>query len=195
MGCRSCGVVTSSHGRREHVLVGAPSFGRPVRLVWRKRTWSGPEPGRRGRRVHRAGRPRGTAADVADHPGVLVGVGPAAPRARQHRGTGPSAGTSGGHHVAHALAVHRPAAGGDRRTGAPRRHLMQRAVMPMSGSSGWCDRQPRVTSLLGDCRDVAVVAGRQGGVIAAFLSLARHISHGNVRSTGDQWWARDHLQR
>jgi hypothetical protein len=45
MGCHACGVVASSHGRREHVLVDAPSFGRPVRLVWRKRTWSCPDPG------------------------------------------------------------------------------------------------------------------------------------------------------
>ena len=38
-GCRSCGVVSVSHGRRDHVLVDAPAFGRPVRVVWRKRTW------------------------------------------------------------------------------------------------------------------------------------------------------------
>jgi transposase len=39
MGCRECGVVAHSHGRREARLVDAPCFGRPVRLVWRKRTW------------------------------------------------------------------------------------------------------------------------------------------------------------
>ena len=38
-GCRSCGVVASSHGRRDVVLVDVPCFGRPVQLVWRKRTW------------------------------------------------------------------------------------------------------------------------------------------------------------
>ncbi|HEX5408133.1 MAG TPA: ISL3 family transposase [Pseudonocardiaceae bacterium] len=44
MGCRSCGVIASSHGRREVTLIDAPCFGRPVRLVWRKRTWRCEEP-------------------------------------------------------------------------------------------------------------------------------------------------------
>jgi transposase len=44
MGCRSCGVVAHSHGRRDVVLVDALCFGRPVRLVWRKRTWRCGEP-------------------------------------------------------------------------------------------------------------------------------------------------------
>jgi transposase len=44
MGCPACGVVAVSHGRRTHVLVDTPCFGRPVRLRWRKRTWSCPEP-------------------------------------------------------------------------------------------------------------------------------------------------------
>lgn len=39
MGCTTCGVLAHSHGRREVVLVDAPCFDRPVRLVWRKRTW------------------------------------------------------------------------------------------------------------------------------------------------------------
>ena len=38
-GCRECGVLASSHGRRTVVLVDAPCFGRPVRVRWRKRTW------------------------------------------------------------------------------------------------------------------------------------------------------------
>jgi transposase len=38
-GCRTCGVVTHSHGRREVGLVDVPCFGRPVVLAWRKRTW------------------------------------------------------------------------------------------------------------------------------------------------------------
>lgn len=42
-GCPSCGVVALSHGRREVELIDAPCFGRPVRLVWVKRTWSCPE--------------------------------------------------------------------------------------------------------------------------------------------------------
>jgi Transposase/Helix-turn-helix domain of transposase family ISL3 len=37
-------VVVHSHGRRDVVLVDAPCFGRPVRLVWRKRTWRCGEP-------------------------------------------------------------------------------------------------------------------------------------------------------
>lgn len=38
MGCPTCGVVAGSHGRRNVVLIDIPCFGRPVRLVWRKRT-------------------------------------------------------------------------------------------------------------------------------------------------------------
>jgi transposase len=43
-GCRVCGVVAASHGRRTVRLVDAPSFGRPVRVGWRKRTWICREP-------------------------------------------------------------------------------------------------------------------------------------------------------
>lgn len=39
MGCRSCGVIVCSRGRRDVHLVDVPCFGRPVELVWRKRTW------------------------------------------------------------------------------------------------------------------------------------------------------------
>jgi transposase len=39
MGCPECGVIAHSHGRRDVRLVDAPCFDRPVRLVWRKRTW------------------------------------------------------------------------------------------------------------------------------------------------------------
>ncbi len=38
-GCRTCAVVAYSHGRREVRLIDVPCFGRPVELVWRKRTW------------------------------------------------------------------------------------------------------------------------------------------------------------
>jgi transposase len=44
MGCRTCGVIAQSHGRRDVRLVDVPCFGRPVRLVWRKRTWRCEEP-------------------------------------------------------------------------------------------------------------------------------------------------------
>ena len=38
-GCPRCGVVAASRGRREVTLIDAPSFDRPVRMIWRKRTW------------------------------------------------------------------------------------------------------------------------------------------------------------
>lgn len=38
-GCPGCGVIAHSHGRSDVTLVDAPCFGRPVRVVWRKRTW------------------------------------------------------------------------------------------------------------------------------------------------------------
>ena len=44
VGCHGCGVLASSHGRRIHDLIDAPSLGRPVRVRWRKRTWSCLEP-------------------------------------------------------------------------------------------------------------------------------------------------------
>ncbi|WP_461004823.1 ISL3 family transposase, partial [Terrabacter terrigena] len=44
MGCPSCGVVAHGHGRLEVRLVDAPSAGRPVTVVWRKRRWVCPEP-------------------------------------------------------------------------------------------------------------------------------------------------------
>jgi transposase len=44
MGCPACGVVARSHGRRTVELIDTPCFGRPVRLRWRKRTWTCPDP-------------------------------------------------------------------------------------------------------------------------------------------------------
>jgi transposase len=44
MGCPTCGVVAHGHGRRWVRLVDAPSAGRPVTVVWRKRRWVCPEP-------------------------------------------------------------------------------------------------------------------------------------------------------
>jgi transposase len=44
MGCRACGVIAHSRGRREVRLVDAPCFDRPVVLIWRKRTWRCSEP-------------------------------------------------------------------------------------------------------------------------------------------------------
>ena len=43
-GCPVCGVVAESHGRRSVTLVDTPCFGRPVKLVWLKRTWCCAEP-------------------------------------------------------------------------------------------------------------------------------------------------------
>jgi transposase len=51
-GCRSCGVVASSHGRRIVRLVDTPCFGRPVELVWRKRTLAVRRAGLQRRGVH-----------------------------------------------------------------------------------------------------------------------------------------------
>ena len=44
-GCRVCGVVAVSHGRRPRVLHDIPCAGVPVRIRWRRRTWSCPDPG------------------------------------------------------------------------------------------------------------------------------------------------------
>ena len=63
VGCPVCGVIAASHGRRTVVLVDAPCFGRPVRVVWRKRTWRCREPACPGRSFteqdERVCRPRG----------------------------------------------------------------------------------------------------------------------------------------
>ncbi|WP_453984344.1 ISL3 family transposase [Brevibacterium casei] len=44
MGCVSGGVIAHSRGRRDVMLVDAPCFDRPVKLMWRKRTWRCTEP-------------------------------------------------------------------------------------------------------------------------------------------------------
>jgi len=44
-GCGVCGVVAVSHGRRPRVLHDIPCAGVPVRIRWRRRTWSCPDPG------------------------------------------------------------------------------------------------------------------------------------------------------
>lgn len=44
-GCPVCGVLAHAHDRDDVALVDAPSFGRPVRLVWVKRRHLCPEPG------------------------------------------------------------------------------------------------------------------------------------------------------
>lgn len=43
-GCRSCGVLARSHGRRMVRMIDSPCFGRPVELWWRKRVWRCDEP-------------------------------------------------------------------------------------------------------------------------------------------------------
>lgn len=62
-GCPQCGVIATGRGRREVVLVDAPSFGRPLRIVWRKRTWRCHEPACTGgaftEQDDRIARPRG----------------------------------------------------------------------------------------------------------------------------------------
>lgn len=44
-GCRRCGVVAVGHGRREHLVHDAPSFGTSVLIRWRKRVWRCPDDG------------------------------------------------------------------------------------------------------------------------------------------------------
>ncbi|WP_240322636.1 transposase family protein [Austwickia chelonae] len=44
VGCSVCGVVVHAHDRDDVTLVDAPSFGRPVRLVWVKRRYTCGEP-------------------------------------------------------------------------------------------------------------------------------------------------------
>ena len=62
-GCPLCGVIAASHGRRTVVLVDAPAFGRPVRVLWRKRSWRCREPACSGNvfteQNERISRPRG----------------------------------------------------------------------------------------------------------------------------------------
>lgn len=43
-GCRACGVLARSHGRRMVRLIDTPCFGRPVEVWWRKRVWRCEEP-------------------------------------------------------------------------------------------------------------------------------------------------------
>ena len=43
--CLGCGGSVWSKGYRSVVLVELPAFGRPVRLRWRKRRWTCPNPG------------------------------------------------------------------------------------------------------------------------------------------------------
>jgi len=44
VGCCSCGVVATGHGRRVHLLHDVPCFGRPVVVRWLKRIWRCDEP-------------------------------------------------------------------------------------------------------------------------------------------------------
>lgn len=45
MGCRGCDVVAHAHGRVAVALIDAPAFGRPLRIMGRKRHWVCPDPG------------------------------------------------------------------------------------------------------------------------------------------------------
>jgi len=77
-GCRACGVVAVSHGRRVHQLIDTPSFGRPVRVRWP----SGPgrAPSRRARWGRSLSRTNVLGTEgVVDRAGVLVGDRAAAP--------------------------------------------------------------------------------------------------------------------
>ena len=52
--CEACGGRVWSKGYRSVVLVDLPAFGRPVRLRWRKRRWTCPNPGCRKNPCDRA---------------------------------------------------------------------------------------------------------------------------------------------
>lgn len=43
-GCSGCGTRAVAHERRPTAIRDLPCFGRPARLVWRKRRWRCPEP-------------------------------------------------------------------------------------------------------------------------------------------------------
>ena len=73
MGCPRCGVVVGSYGRRDVTLIDTPCFGRPVRLVWRKRTWRCVESSCRAVRSPSSIR-AGPSAGVGVRPHVSVGV-------------------------------------------------------------------------------------------------------------------------
>lgn len=49
VGCRRCGVVADSHGRRDRLLHDIPAFGAPVALIWRVRRFRCVEPACPGR--------------------------------------------------------------------------------------------------------------------------------------------------
>ncbi|MGI8524324.1 MAG: transposase family protein [Mycobacteriales bacterium] len=62
VGCRRCGVVADSHGRRDRLLHDIPAFGAPVALIWRVRRFRCVEPACPGRvftEEHELASPRG----------------------------------------------------------------------------------------------------------------------------------------
>jgi hypothetical protein len=87
-GCRVCGVIVHRHGRRTVRLVDAPCMGRPVELVWRKRTW------RCGESTCPTGGWTELEGDLARPRALLTTVGDrsAASRARLGGRSGPAAG-------------------------------------------------------------------------------------------------------
>lgn len=112
MGCTTCGVIAHSHGRSDVTLVDAPCFDRPVRLVWRKRTWRCEETACATRVFTEQDEQvavKSPAASVADHAGMLVGDQPDASRARlDQRDCTPAR-----HDVEHRVDLDPPAVAGD----------------------------------------------------------------------------------
>jgi hypothetical protein len=107
VGCPEGGSVATSHGRRAHPhrcpVLRAPGA-RGVAQAQLVLPGAGVSCGG----VHRAGRTPRPTTGVAQCPGSVVGGGPAATGARQHRGTGPPA----RHELAHPVERGGPAAGG-----------------------------------------------------------------------------------
>lgn len=44
VGCLACGSIATVKDRADIVLIDLPSFGRPTRLIWRKRRWRCSDP-------------------------------------------------------------------------------------------------------------------------------------------------------
>ena len=113
VGCPACGVLARGHGRREVGLVDAPAFGRPARLVWRKRRWVCLEAacpvGVFTEQDEAIARPRGP----VDGAGVPVGHC----RAAAGAGLDPRSGAPTRNYVVHGVGLDpAAAAGGGRRT-------------------------------------------------------------------------------
>ena len=79
MGCPERGVIAHGHGRSNVTLADVLCFDRPVRIVWRKRTWRCDERSLCEEGVHAAEPGSRGSAGRFDHACVLVGGQAASP--------------------------------------------------------------------------------------------------------------------